>query len=359
MDRPTGGSYLPTATLFGRNLEPRGERLATAVKAESSTDRDLLERFEAGDRRALARALSWVENQRPGFERLLHALHGRLGHAYRVGITGPPGAGKSTLTEKYALRLRERGLKVGILAVDPSSPFTGGALLGDRIRMQDLTLDEGTFIRSMASRGRLGGLATTSLEAADLIEAFGFDVVVHETVGVGQTERDIVSAADTTVVVLVPESGDAIQAMKAGLMEIADVFVVNKADRPGADKLARALKATLGLRAASPDGWIPPIVRTVAVEGQGVEELERAIEAHREHGRKTGALDKKRGQRAAERVRDIVARRCEREVWVERGGERLLAQGLERIAAGQTTPYALADEIARAADIGDSGGGKR
>ena len=324
--------------------------MATGARTRSP-ERDLLDRFDAGDRRALARALSWVENQRPGFENLLHALHGRLGHAYRVGVTGPPGAGKSTLTEKYALRLRERGLRIGILAVDPSSPFTGGALLGDRIRMQDLTLDEGVFIRSMASRGRLGGLATTSLEAADLVEAFGFDVVIHETVGVGQTERDIVSAADTTVVVLVPESGDAIQAMKAGLMEIADVFVVNKADRPGADKLARALKATLGLRAAVEDGWTPPIIRTVAVEGTGVDELDQAIEAHREHGRQTGALARKRGQRAAERVRDIVARRCERMVWRERGGERMLAQGLERIAAGETTPYALADEIARAADI--------
>jgi LAO/AO transport system kinase len=324
--------------------------LATVAKTRSR-DRELLDRFEAGDRRALARALSWVENQRPGFEVLLHSLHGRLGHAYRVGITGPPGAGKSTLTEKYVQRLRGRDLRVGILAVDPSSPFTGGALLGDRIRMQDLTLDEGVFIRSMASRGRLGGLAMTSLEAADLVEAFGFDVVVHETVGVGQTERDVVSAADTTVVVLVPESGDSIQAMKAGLMEIADVFVVNKADRPGADKLARALKATLGLRAAPSDGWEPPIVRTVAVEGHGIDELDAAIEGHKEHGRKTGALAKKRAARAAERVRDIVARRCERRVWIERGGEALLADGLERIAAGRTTPYALADEIARAADI--------
>ncbi len=329
--------------------------MATAAKTRSP-DGELLGRFEAGDRRALARALSWVENQRPGFESLLHSLHGRLGHSYRVGITGPPGAGKSTLTEKYVLRLRERDLKVGILAVDPSSPFTGGALLGDRIRMQDLTLDEGVFIRSMASRGRLGGLATTSLEAADLVEAFGFDVVIHETVGVGQTERDVVSAADTTVVVLVPESGDSIQAMKAGLMEIADVFVVNKADRPGADKLARALKATLGLRAALADGWEPPIIRTVAVDGQGIDELDAAIEAHREHGRKTGALAKKRAARAAERVRDIVARRSERRVWIERGGEALLAAGLERIAAGETTPYALADEIARAADIDEPAG---
>jgi LAO/AO transport system kinase len=347
-------SYLPVGTLVGPIFDAHGEGLATAANTRS-TERELLERFEAGDRRALARALSWVENQRPGFEGLLHALHGRLGSAYRVGITGPPGAGKSTLTEKYAQGLRARGLRVGILAVDPSSPFTGGALLGDRIRMQDLILDDGVFIRSMASRGRLGGLATTSLEAADLLEAFGYDVVIHETVGVGQTERDVVSAADTTVVVLVPESGDAIQAMKAGLMEIADVFVVNKADRLGADKLARAIKATLGLRAAPDDGWDPPIVRTVATEGQGIDELDRAIEAHREHGRETGALVRKRAERAAERVRDIVARRCERRVWLERGGEELLAAGLERIAAGETTPYALADEIARAADIGDPG----
>jgi LAO/AO transport system kinase len=187
----------------------------------------LIEGLQAGDRRALARGLTWIESQRPGFEEILHATHAGVGDAFRIGFTGPPGAGKSTLTERYALACRARGQTVGILAVDPSSPFTGGALLGDRIRMQELTLDEGAFVRSMASRGRLGGLATTSMEAADLMDAFGFDVVIHETVGVGQTERDIVSAADTTVVVLVPESGDAVQTMKAGLMEIADVFVVN------------------------------------------------------------------------------------------------------------------------------------
>ncbi|HUP20926.1 MAG TPA: methylmalonyl Co-A mutase-associated GTPase MeaB [Gemmatimonadota bacterium] len=324
--------------------------------ATTSTTRDgaldeLLEAFARGDRRALARALSWVENQRPGFERLMDALHGRLGAARRLGVTGPPGAGKSTLTEKLALRMRERGEKVGILAVDPSSPYTGGALLGDRIRMQDLTLDEGAFIRSMASRGRLGGLATTSLEAADLLEAFGFDVVIHETVGVGQTERDIVSAADTTIVVLVPESGDSIQAMKAGLMEIADVFVVNKADRPGADRLERALKATLGLKAKAADGWSPPIVRTVATESTGLDALEEAIAAHRAHGEATGALARKRRERAEERVRDLVARRLEGRVWGDGAGERILAEGLDRIEAGQATPYSVADEIARATGL--------
>ncbi|MFN2384656.1 MAG: methylmalonyl Co-A mutase-associated GTPase MeaB [Gemmatimonadota bacterium] len=314
----------------------------------------MLDRFAGGDRRALARALSWVENQRPGFEALLHALHQRLGGARRVGCTGPPGAGKSTLTEKYALACRARGETVGILAVDPSSPFTGGALLGDRIRMPDLTLDPGVFIRSMASRGRLGGLATTSLEAADLLEAFGFDVVIQETVGVGQTERDIVAAADTTVVVLVPESGDAIQAMKAGLMEIADVFVVNKADRPGADRLVRALRSSLGLRAPRDAAWTPPILRTVATEGIGIDALDAAISAHREHEAATGALEAKRRARAAERVRDLVARRLERAVWVDAGGEALLAAGLDRIAAGGATPYTVADEIARVAGVNDS-----
>lgn len=320
--------------------------MATAAKTRSP-ERELLDRFEAGDRRALARALSWVENQRPGFEDLLHSLHGRLGHAYRVGITGPPGAGKSTLTEKYVMRLRERGLKVGILAVDPSSPFTGGALLGDRIRMQDLTLDEGVFIRSMASRGRLGGLATTSLEAADLVEAFGFDVVIHETVGVGQTERDVVSAADTTVVVLVPESGDSIQAMKAGLMEIADVFVVNKADRPGADRLARAIRSTLGLRTRRDSGWEPPVVRTVAVEAEGIDDLVEAIDRHREFGRQSGAFARKRRERAAERVRDLVARKLERRVWLDGEGERRLEAALDDIVSGRRSPYAVAEEIER------------
>jgi len=318
---------------------------------------DLVERFRRGDRRALARALSWVENQRDGFERLLHALHQGPGKAYRVGITGPPGAGKSTLTEKYAMLRREAGERIGILAVDPSSPFTGGALLGDRIRMQELTLDEGTFIRSMASRGRLGGLATTSLEAADLLEAFGFERIVHETVGVGQTERDVVAAADTTVVVLVPESGDAIQAMKAGLMELADVFVVNKADRPGADRLERALEATLGLKAER-EGWTPPIVRCVATEDKGIDALDEAIEAHREHGRETGALAGKRKRRAAERVEGLVARRLERIVWEERGGRAVLEEATDRIAAGEETPYAVADAILRETGLDGAGPGR-
>lgn len=312
----------------------------------------LLERFVRGDRRALARALTWIEDQQPGFEQLLHATHAGLGRAFRVGVTGPPGAGKSTLTEKFALLCRRRDQKVAVLAVDPSSPFTGGALLGDRIRMQDLTLDDGVFIRSMASRGRLGGLATTSLEAADLLEAFGFDIVIHETVGVGQTERDIVSAADTTVVVLVPESGDAVQTMKAGLMEIADVFVVNKADRPGAGNLERALTATLGLRPRADREWNPPIVRTVAVEGEGIEELAAAIDAHRTHCQQSGVLIAKQRARSAERIRDLVTRRIDVHLWERSGGEKILERALDRIRDGDATPYSVADEILAAVGFG-------
>ncbi len=336
--------------------------MTTVTRSQEPALADLIDRLQAGDRRALARGLSWIENQRPGFEDLLHATHAGIGDAFRIGFTGPPGAGKSTLTEKYALSGRARGQTVGILAVDPSSPFTGGALLGDRIRMQELTLDEGAFVRSMATRGRLGGLATTSMEAADLLDAFGFDVVIHETVGVGQTERDIVSAADTTVVVLVPESGDAVQTMKAGLMEIAEVFVVNKADRPGADRLARAIRSTLGLRTRRDSGWDPPVVRTVAIEGEGLDDLGEAIDRHRAFGLESGAFDRKRCERAAERVRDLVARKLERRVWLDEGAERRLEAALDDIVAGRQSPYALAEEIVTDIGLGparkDDGTGK-
>jgi LAO/AO transport system kinase len=208
----------------------------------------LLTRFQEGNRSALARAISLVENRRGGFEAFLHALHAKLGHAHRIGITGPPGAGKSTLSFELAKFYRTRGERVGVIAVDPTSPFTGGALLGDRIRMNEIALDDGVFIRSMASRGSSGGLATTTKEVADVMDAFGFDRVIIETVGVGQSELDIAAAADSTVVVLVPESGDSIQAMKAGLMEIADLFVINKSDRPGADRITREIQMMLHLR---------------------------------------------------------------------------------------------------------------
>ena len=208
----------------------------------------LLEAFRGGRRAALARAMSIVEDGRPECDALLAELHGAVGRARRIGITGPPGAGKSTLTTRLAAGFRAAGLRVGIVAVDPTSPFTGGALLGDRVRMEAVALDPGVFIRSMATRGSLGGLAGTTRELCDVMDAFGVDRILIETVGVGQSELEIARTADQSVVVLVPESGDSIQAMKAGLMEIADLFVVNKADRPGADRVKNDLEVMLGLR---------------------------------------------------------------------------------------------------------------
>jgi len=208
----------------------------------------LLRDFDDGRRAALARVISIVENQRDGFHDLLNALHSRIGRSHRIGITGPPGAGKSTLTSALIAYYRSRGEKVAVIAVDPTSPFTGGALLGDRIRMNEISMDDGVFIRSMATRGSLGGLALATKEIADVMDAFGFERIIVETVGVGQSELDIAAAADSTVVVLVPESGDSIQAMKAGLMEAADLFVINKADRPGADRLAREVSSMLHFR---------------------------------------------------------------------------------------------------------------
>ena len=256
----------------------------------TAPQRELLERFRGGETLALSRAISLVENQRPGFEALLHALHSRVGRGRRVGITGPPGAGKSTLTAGLARHFREAGETVGVIAVDPSSPFTGGALLGDRIRMNDLATEPGIFIRSMATRGSHGGLSATTREATDLLDAFGFDRILLETVGVGQSELEIASQADSTVVVLVPESGDGIQAMKAGLMEVADLFVINKSDRPGADRLRKEIRIVTHLRepAAEPkadrdEPWDPPILMTVASRGEGVESLADGLDRHHDH----------------------------------------------------------------------------
>jgi LAO/AO transport system kinase len=357
----------------------------------TSSQRQLLDAFERGEARALARAISWVENGRPGFEALLSALHEQVGHAHRIGITGPPGAGKSTLIHALARRVRKDGERVGVVAVDPTSPFTGGALLGDRIRMTSAAGDEGIFIRSMASRGSLGGLATTTGEVADLMDAFGFARVVVETVGVGQSELEIAGATDTTVVVLTPESGDSIQAMKAGLMEIADIFVVNKADRPEAKRAAGELKTILRIRqglaldrvpahhgvdlselakrrvegqqtdrpptqpeAAGPKRWEIPVLLAVAHTGEGVTELLETLAAHYEYLSQTGQLEARRRQRLLERVRAVVDRGLRTRVWVDGSGETSLEAARPDLESGRRTPYDVAQQILRNLDAGPS-----
>lgn len=326
---------------------------------------------------ALARAISLIENGRDGYEGVLSDLHALVGRAYRLGITGPPGAGKSTLIERVVRRYRDRGDTVGVVAVDPTSPFTGGALLGDRIRMEDLTLDPGVFIRSMATRGAIGGLAATTREVCDVLDAFGFERIIIETVGVGQSELAIAASADSAALVLVPESGDGVQVLKAGVMEIADLYVVNKADRPGAHRLVQELEIMLGFRkgqayrhvpphhhrrmggsaergsvdqsvrrgAAEAGEWEPPVITTVATKGEGVGELVELMEARYADLQRTGELAVRHRERLARHTRDVVNRSLSARVWDEGDGEAILAQGLDDVVAGRTSPYELAGEI--------------
>jgi LAO/AO transport system kinase len=318
---------------------------------------------------ALARAISLVENGRDGYEGLLSTLHPMVGRAHRIGITGPPGGGKSTLIERLVQAYRDRDATVAVVAVDPTSPFTGGALLGDRIRMESLTLDPGVYIRSMASRGAHGGLATTTREVCDVLDAFGFERIIIETVGVGQSELAIAGSADTTALVLVPESGDGVQVLKAGVMEIADLYLVNKADRPGADRLVQEVDIMLGIRRGNafrhiaphhsgiegspdrPEGesvaaeWSPPVLSSVAVSGEGIDALTEAFDAHYSHLERSGMLDALRRERLARHTREVVDRALSNLVWHEGDGEARLAAGIDDVVSGRVSPYKLAHDI--------------
>jgi LAO/AO transport system kinase len=307
--------------------------------------RDLAERVIASERVAVARAITSVESADPRAHELLDALHRHLGTGVRLGITGPPGAGKSTLVGALTRVARASRQRVGIIAVDPTSPFTGGALLGDRVRMGEWALDPAVFIRSMATRGSMGGLARASEEAADILEAAGSERILIETVGVGQSEIDVVHAADTTLVVLVPESGDGVQTMKAGLMEIADIFVVNKADRAGADTLIADIETTLTLRAEAAD-WRPPVVRSVATSPDGVRDLWEAIQRHEQYLRESGRFAARRRERLAARMRQRIRERVVNELWHARGVEDAVRAAVAEVEARLAGPYRAADAIA-------------
>lgn len=304
---------------------------------------NLIQRYLAGDRRALARLISYVENESDSASQLLDRIYHRTGHAYRIGITGPPGAGKSTIVDQLAHRYRQQQRTVGIIAVDPTSPFSGGALLGDRIRMGDLATDPGVFIRSMATRGSLGGLAQRAQEAADLLDGFGFDIVMFETVGVGQSELDIVEAADTTVVVLVPESGDSIQAMKAGLMEIADIFVVNKADREGADRVVLEIQFVLEFNQEMRT-WLPPVIQTVANTGQGLDDLLQQIDRHGQFLQRHQIRLAKQQKRVENYVRQMINETILNQFWQPTQREKFAVQIIQ-ILKKERSPYAVSQEL--------------
>jgi len=303
----------------------------------------LLDRVLAGEARAIARAISLIENEDPAGQDLVPDLFGHTGRAYLVGVTGPPGAGKSTLVDGLIRELRAGGRTIGVLAVDPSSPFTGGAVLGDRVRMQSHTGDEGVFIRSMATRGHLGGLARATSDAVVVLDAAGRDVVLIETVGVGQDEVDIIRTADVSIVVLVPGTGDEVQALKAGIMEIADIFVVNKADREGADRLVAGVEATLALRSYGPEEWRPPVVTTVATRGRGITELVDAIDRFRAH--ETSRQSARRRARGEYRLRELVSERFLAYLEGQVLGKDELAAVVDRIARRELDPYTAAGQL--------------
>ncbi len=305
---------------------------------------DLINRLLEGEPRAVARAISKVEDASPDAASLMKAVFPKTGNALVIGITGSPGAGKSSLVDKLALHYRQSGDKVGIVAVDPSSPFSGGAILGDRIRMQTLGVDRNVFIRSMATRGNLGGLARTTVDAVSILDAAGFDKVIVETVGVGQDEVEIVKTADVSVVVLVPGMGDDIQTIKAGIMEIGDVFVINKADREGVIRTQKELEALLSL-AHREDLWHPPIVKTIATESKGIEDLAEAVAAYKEFAGKNGGGSGRRVAIARWRLLELVRERMLADLLQKNGTGELLESLAHEIAEKKRDPYSAVEEL--------------
>ncbi len=307
----------------------------------------VLERFEQGDVRALSRLVSFVENRDDGYRAVLGRLYAMAGKSLRIGLTGPPGAGKSTLVNALTKQLVAAGKKVGIIAVDPTSPFSGGALLGDRVRMNEFAPDSGVYFRSMATRGATGGLAAATDNVALVYDAFGFDVTLIETVGVGQVELEIVNSCDSVVVILVPESGDAVQTMKAGLMEIADVFCINKSDRPGAERMVADLRHTLETRKTVEGQWMIPILSTVAMKGTNVDKLYATIFEHVEYQKSSGRFDEHRRGQLKKKVLNILQNRFQREFIDELTEKLEFDQLAEEIRSGKTNPYEVSDRLYR------------
>jgi LAO/AO transport system kinase len=306
---------------------------------------ELVERLTNGDRRAAARIISLVENETSEKEQLLRELFPFTGRAIVIGVTGSPGAGKSSLVDSLVSYYRKQGLTIGVIAVDPTSPFSGGAILGDRIRMQDHALDKGVFIRSMGTRGSLGGLARATKEAIKVLDAYGRDIILVETVGVGQSELDIMAAADTTMVVLNPGAGDGVQTIKAGIMEIADVFVVNKCDRDGADKTAAEVEAMLDLGHGQNPNWRPPVVKTSTLDGRGIEELTAKLTEHREFSQQSGDHANRRATQLKAEVNEIVEHYLKEMLWNRVGASLEMSQLLEDAGSRKLDPYTIARKV--------------